>query len=177
MATTKTIPFSLSVFTKHLTQFAATQGDAALMAVWLREHAPKLNKAQRVEADRAVIATLERKFGLKAVESSKVSLRRLSGFSFSKSGVEDADTLRMTSAANMALSRARDILEGQSHKKVGASLTVVLEKKASSEDEGKRIEALDACYAGFAALIKAGDKTAAKRVEQLFLVAKKAKLI
>lgn len=164
--------FKANLITSTRTQFLGES-----QRQWLIDHKPTLTAAQMLQLDRVVLAELEtllRPWKLTATLSDKVSLRRLTGYTFSEKGVADTEAIARARTARVVLQRQRDAIEGVKRpSKEAASLSVIITKRVASNDEGKVAEAREACYMGLAALLQNGDATTAKRVRQLMALAAK----
>lgn len=149
MATKSITPFTFTQFCLHLTEYADTASDAQHMRAYLTEYAPKMTSAQKNDADACVVAYLEGKY---SVEASASKRPEFSGWTFNAPKNSSADMVRGMTAARVALHKARAILKGKQAK--------------TAEPTDK----MDRAFATLAKAIKAGDKTAARRVRQLVLL-------
>ena len=100
--------FSLSLFAKHISEWAAARADVNAMHAILREAAPKLtSEAQRVEVDHLVVKALAKRYGVVATTAEKNG--RLSMLTFAKAKhADDAEKYALYHRAAEALNAARN---------------------------------------------------------------------
>jgi hypothetical protein len=96
-------------FTAKLVQFATAAGQLHAAKLWLIENAPKLTKAEKIEADKAVVLALSKHYGIDYAKAQKNG--KLSMLCFPKNG-GDAAYKAEANCATAALSRTRAILLG-----------------------------------------------------------------
>jgi len=103
-------------FTNRLIDYANVTATGMLAKAWLLENAPKMNRAQKIEADRAVVMALAKRYEVEPHESKRGVL---SGFTLGSG----------STAPGQALKRARDILL-VNEKKVAAQHVDPVERAA-----------------------------------------------
>ncbi len=127
---------STKQFTAHLVTYALHAGDMQAMRLQLLEQAPKMKAAEKIEADKAVVQALAKKYGIEATPVQKGG--KFSKLTFDKRGGDDA-WVRACNCANVALSRARAILQGKVKAKANESAAQrafnVLSAKLDAGDE------------------------------------------
>lgn len=139
-------------FTTKLVSYATAAGTLHAARLWLTEHAPKLNKAEKIEADLAVIKALAKHYGVDYAKAEKNG--KLSGYCFPRGGNVTEDYRKAAQCATYALHKARAILQG-----IGA-------KKADPAD--RIVQRIDSSFAFLKAQIEAGNP-AAKRAAKALL--------
>lgn len=142
-------------FTTKLVQYATNAGTLHAARIWLTENAPKLTKAEKIEADLAVVKALAKHYGIDYAKAQKRGV--LSMQCFPKTGGDDAYK-RAANCASVALHKARQILLG-----IGA-------KKA---DPAERVQQrVDSSFAFLKAQAEAGNPAARKAIKALVLALK-----
>jgi hypothetical protein len=131
-----------------LVQFSLSVGTTHAAKLWLVEHAPKLNNAERIEADGHVVDALAAHYKVEATASTRPVL---SGWTFSPKG-GDAGYKVACNCANVALSRTRAIILGK--------------QKAAPD----AMTAFDKAVALIAKKIGEGDKEAVRAAKRLILL-------
>lgn len=84
-------------FTSRLIDYAISTANTSMCKAWLKEHAPRMNKAEKNAADKAVVIALSKRYEVDATESQRPEF---SGLTFKDN------------TARQALFKARDILRG-----------------------------------------------------------------
>lgn len=141
-------------FVSRLVQFATVAGDVRAAKLWLLTHAPKMTRAEKIDADIAVVNALAQKYGVEATESKRPLF---SGYTFSPKGGDDAYKAACN-CANVALHSARAVLTGQ---------------KRTSE-KAPQVPAIRRAYETLANKVKAGDEDAVRLAKALFLLVKRS---
>lgn len=142
----------MNAYTTKLVSFAIAVGTTQAAKLWLIDNAPKLNKAEKIDADLGVVNALAKHYGVDAVESTRPVL---SGYTFSPKGGDDAYKAACN-CANVALSKTRAIILGKQKPAADAlssfdKAVLLIEKK-----------------------IKDGDKDAIRAAKRLMLLVKAA---
>ena len=99
----------MNAYTAKLVQFATAVGTTQAAKLWLIDNAPKMSKADKVDADIAVVNALSTLYGIEAMASTRPVL---SGWTFSPKG-GDESYKAACNCANVALSKTRAIILGK----------------------------------------------------------------
>ena len=136
---------TITAFAAKLATYADTKSRVAIAHRWLRDNAPKLNNAQKIEVDRIVVTSLAKSAKLVLITSDSPKAP------FSKLTVEgDAKIDAEVNRVRSAISHARRFLKGAGVKEQGTAIeraVKTLEKSLQSDDAEKRSEAVRAVKA------------------------------
>jgi hypothetical protein len=139
-----------TTFTTKLVQFATAAGTLHAAKLWLVEHAPKLTKAEKVEADAAVVKALAKHYGIDYAKAQKNG--KLSMLCFPRAG-GDESYKKAVNCATVALHRSRAIL---------------LSINAKKPDPEVRVQQrIDASFAFLKAQIESGNPAARRAAKAL----------
>jgi hypothetical protein len=136
---------TIVAFAAKLATYADTRSRVAVAHRWLRDNAPKLKNAEKIEVDRIVVTSLAKIAKLELIVSTSPKAP------FSKLTVEgDAKTDPEVNRVRSAISHARRFLKGAGVKEQGTAIeraTKALESALASDDMEKRNEAVRAVKA------------------------------
>lgn len=125
-------------FTSRLIDFAVSVSNTAAAKAWLVEHAPRMNKAEKLEADKAVVKALAKRYNVEPKESERPVL---CGLTFAEGTVRkalhDARLILLPKAATAQAAHTDNVLRAA---KMLAKLTPAQAKRAFEKSVNLRAE-------------------------------------